>query len=133
MGELSVNRRTCQLLIAVRTAGSDQLDQRVPAPRDQGLERSDHPAMEDVSGGAPTSILEELAPEQIIDVLSHFQLFKADGQASTKSVSGFDRAFPVLPARSHPPVARREGRAHACCGPYRVKSRRLDSGEESRV
>src|SRR5512145_193954 len=86
VGELSVNRRTCQLLIAVRTAGSDQLGPRVPAPCDQGLERSDHPAMEDVSGGAPTSILEELAPEQIIDVLSHFQLFKADGQASTKSV-----------------------------------------------
>jgi hypothetical protein len=76
VGELSVNRRTCQLLIAVRTAGSDQLDQRVPAPRDQGLERSDHPAMEDLSGRAPTSILEELAPEQIIEVLSHFQLFK---------------------------------------------------------
>jgi hypothetical protein len=44
--------------------------------------------MEDLSGRAPTSILEELAPEQIIEVLSHFQLFRADARASTKSVSG---------------------------------------------
>jgi hypothetical protein len=96
VGELSVNRRTCQLLIAVRTAGSDQLGQRVAAPRDQGLGRSDHLAMEDLSGRAreravprlakplvrkvqaPTLILEELAPEQIIEVLSHFELFKAE-------------------------------------------------------
>jgi len=42
--------------------------------RERGAHRLAKPLVRKVQ--APTPILEELAPEQIIEVLSHFQLFK---------------------------------------------------------
>ena len=52
------------------------------------------------------------------------------GDAATEEISAAARTLGLQLQT----VARRvRGRAHACCGPNRVKSRRLDSGEESRV